>query len=132
VQRVAVTADLGEQGDVDPQAVEAVVDRQPVLIGGDEVPLTDSSELLQMRRPLTDLPPVPIPAGVRITTYADPDDDAELLRVTVGRLPGPPNRAAGRPPTLLSAAASRGSTRAGCSSRSTNTDKLFGFHWTKV
>ena len=22
--------------------------------------------------------------------------------------------------------------RAGCSSRSTNTDKLFGFHWTKV
>jgi hypothetical protein len=33
---------------------------------------------------------------------------------------------------MLSAAASRGSTRAGCSSRSTNADKLFGFHWTKV
>ena len=38
-------------------------------------------ELLQMRRPLTDLPPVTVPAGVRITTYSGPGDDAELLRV---------------------------------------------------
>ena len=38
-------------------------------------------ELLQMRRPLADLPPVTTPEGVRIDTYRGPDDDAELLRV---------------------------------------------------
>jgi mycothiol synthase len=38
-------------------------------------------ELLQMRRPLTDLPAVSIPDGVRIATYSGPADDAELLRV---------------------------------------------------
>lgn len=38
-------------------------------------------ELLQMRRPLTDLPEVTVPDGVRITTYSGPTDDAELLRV---------------------------------------------------
>ncbi len=38
-------------------------------------------ELLQMRRPLTNLPPPTTPDGVRIDTYRGPDDDAELLRV---------------------------------------------------
>jgi mycothiol synthase len=38
-------------------------------------------ELLQMRRPLTDLPPVTPADGVRLTTYSGPDDDRELLRV---------------------------------------------------
>ncbi|AEV73154.1 mycothiol synthase [Mycolicibacterium rhodesiae NBB3] len=38
-------------------------------------------ELLQMRRPLTDLPAVTVPDGVRIVTYSGPSDDAELLRV---------------------------------------------------
>jgi mycothiol synthase len=38
-------------------------------------------ELLQMRRPLADLPSVRTPDGVRIDTYRGPDDDAELLRV---------------------------------------------------
>ncbi|OBG70794.1 MULTISPECIES: mycothiol synthase [unclassified Mycobacterium] len=38
-------------------------------------------ELLQMRRSLREVPPAPEVAGVRIRTYAGPDDDAELLRV---------------------------------------------------
>ena len=38
-------------------------------------------ELWQMRRPLTDLPPATMPAGVQVRTYRGPDDDAELLRV---------------------------------------------------
>jgi mycothiol synthase len=38
-------------------------------------------ELLQMRRPLTDLPPVTVADGVRLATYSGPDDDRELLRV---------------------------------------------------
>ncbi|MCV7280591.1 mycothiol synthase [Mycolicibacterium flavescens] len=43
--------------------------------------LTVARELLQMRRPLTGLPPVQVPDGVRIRTYAGPSDDAALLRV---------------------------------------------------
>ncbi|KUI37660.1 mycothiol synthase [Mycobacterium sp. IS-1496] len=38
-------------------------------------------ELLQMRRPLTDLPPVTVADGVRLATYSGPGDDRELLRV---------------------------------------------------
>ncbi|MDH6198834.1 mycothiol synthase [Mycobacterium frederiksbergense] len=38
-------------------------------------------ELLQMRRPLADLPPLRTADGVRIATYAGPGDDAEILRV---------------------------------------------------
>jgi len=38
-------------------------------------------ELLQMRRNLTDLPPVSVAPGVWLTTYSGPEDDAELLRV---------------------------------------------------
>jgi mycothiol synthase len=43
--------------------------------------LEAARELLQMRRPLTNLPPLQMPDGVRIDTYRGPDDDAELLRV---------------------------------------------------
>lgn len=50
-----------------------------------------------MRRPLTDLPPVPIPAGVRITTYAGPDDDAELLRVNSAAFAWPPEQSGWTP-----------------------------------
>lgn len=38
-------------------------------------------ELLQMRRPLTDLPPVTVADGIRIATYSGPENDPELLRV---------------------------------------------------
>ena len=38
-------------------------------------------ELLQMRRPLHDLPEAVLPPGLRIRTYAGASDDAELLRV---------------------------------------------------
>ena len=43
--------------------------------------LEAARELLQMRRPLTNLPPLKMPDGVRIDTYRGPDDDAELVRV---------------------------------------------------
>ena len=38
-------------------------------------------ELVQMRRPLSDVPEAVAPSGVRIRTYTGPEDDAELLRV---------------------------------------------------
>jgi mycothiol synthase len=57
-------------------------DMEPARAVAAKLGVTAARELLQMRRPLTDLPPVPITVGVRITTYAGPDDDAvELLRV---------------------------------------------------
>lgn len=43
--------------------------------------LVAARELLQMRRPLSDLPPVRVSDGVRLRTYEGPSDDAELLRV---------------------------------------------------
>ncbi|MCW1822278.1 mycothiol synthase [Mycolicibacterium conceptionense] len=43
--------------------------------------LKPARELLQMRRPLADLPPLRSVDGVRISTYAGPADDAEILRV---------------------------------------------------
>src|ERR1700694_4260487 len=54
---------------------------EPARAAAATLDLTVARKLLQMRRPLTGLPPVTIPAGVRIGTYAGPGDDAELLRV---------------------------------------------------
>ena len=92
-------------------------------------------ELLQMRRPLTDLPPVDaLPTGVRIAhLLAARTTTPSCCASTTPRSRGIPSRAAGRTPTSPSAAASRGSTPPGCSWPSTTqTGKLLGFHWTKV
>ena len=43
--------------------------------------LDAARELLQMRRPLTDLPPVTVPPACGCAPTRGPDDDAELLRV---------------------------------------------------
>jgi len=90
-------------------------------------------ELLQMRRPLTDLPPVTIPGGVRITTYSGPGDDAELLRVNNAAFAWHPEQSGW---TLADIAERRGERwfdPAGLfMAFDENTDKLMGFHWTKV
>lgn len=90
-------------------------------------------ELLQMRRPLEDLPATPVPDGVRITTYSGPDDDAELLRVNNSAFAWHPEQG--------------GWTEADIDERRGEswfdpkgiflafdeaTGKLLGFHWTKV
>lgn len=95
--------------------------------------LTAVRELLQMHRPLTDLPPSSVPEGVRITTYSGPDDDAELLRVNNAAFAWHPEQG--------------GWTHAEIAERRTEewfdpaglflafdepTGKLLGFHWTKV
>jgi mycothiol synthase len=54
---------------------------EPARATAKSLGLQAARELLQMRRPLTDLPPLQTPHGVRIDTYRGPDDDAELLRV---------------------------------------------------
>lgn len=90
-------------------------------------------ELLQMRRPLTDLPTTTVPDGVRISTYSGPDDDAELLRVNNSAFAWHPEQG--------------GWTQADIDERrgeswfdpngiflvfDETTEKLLGFHWTKV
>jgi len=90
-------------------------------------------ELLQMRRPLTGLPPVTPAAGARLTTYSGPADDAELLRVNNAAFSWHPEQG--------------GWTEADIAERrdeawfdpdglflafDDESGKLLGFHWTKV
>ncbi|MCG5431280.1 mycothiol synthase [Mycobacterium sp. MYCO198283] len=90
-------------------------------------------ELLQMRRPLSELPPVDEPAGVMLRTYRGPEDDAELLRVNNAAFAWHPEQGGwtdadlderrGEPwfdPDGLFLAFDR------------DTGALLGFHWTKV
>ena len=90
-------------------------------------------ELLQMRRPLTDLPPVPAPDGVRITTYSGPADDAELLRVNNAAFAWHPEQGGW---TEADIAERRGEPWFDPDGLFMAVDersgKLFGFHWTKV
>lgn len=90
-------------------------------------------ELLQMRRPLTDLPPVVVPDGVRIETYSGPADDAELLRVNNAAFAWHPEQGGW---TTAEMAERRGESwfdPAGLFlAVDEQTGALLGFHWTKV
>jgi mycothiol synthase len=95
--------------------------------------LTVVRELLQMRRPLTDLPAVTIPDGVRIETYSGPADDAELLRVNNAAFAWHPEQGGW---TGADVAERRGEPwfdpEGLFMTVDEHTDKLLGFHWTKV
>ncbi len=90
-------------------------------------------ELLQMRRPLTDLPPVTVPDGVRIAAYSGPADDAELVRVNNAAFAWHPEQGGW---TAADIAERRGEPwfdPAGLfMAVDEHTGKLLGFHWTKV
>jgi mycothiol synthase len=102
-------------------------------------------ELLQMRRPLTDLPPVTVPPGVRLATYSGPDDDDELLRVNNAAFAWHPEQGGW---TEADIAERRGEpwfdaeglflafdqqTESGASGRQGDeAGGLLGFHWTKL
>jgi mycothiol synthase len=90
-------------------------------------------ELFQMRRPLTGLPPTTVPDGVRIVTYSGPDDDAELLRVNNAAFSWHPEQSGW---TAADIAERRGEPWFDPSGLfmavDENSDKLMGFHWTKV
>jgi mycothiol synthase len=90
-------------------------------------------ELLQMRRPLTDLPPVSVPEDVLITTYSGPADDAELLRVNNAAFAWHPEQGGW---TYADIAERRGEPwfdpEGLFMAVDDNTHKLLGFHWTKI
>ena len=90
-------------------------------------------ELMQMRRPLRDIPELVVPEGVRIRTYGGASDDPELLRVNNAAFAWHPEQG--------------GWTEADITERrgepwfdpeglflafDETTGALLGFHWTKV
>ncbi|KAA0096662.1 mycothiol synthase [Mycolicibacterium sp. P1-18] len=95
--------------------------------------LVAARELLQMRRPLRDLPPVTASDGVVLRTYAGPEDDAELLRVNNAAFSWHPEQGGW---TEADVAERRGESwfdPAGLFlAFDSATKALLGFHWTKV
>lgn len=95
--------------------------------------LTVVRELLQMRRPLTDLPPVTIPNDVRIATYSGPADDAELLRVNNAAFVWHPEQGGWTESDIAERRAEPWFDPAGLFlAFDDQTGALLGFHWTKV
>ncbi len=90
-------------------------------------------ELLQMRRPLDDLPAVTVPDSVRIATYSGQADDAELLRVNNAAFAWHPEQGGW---TEADIAERRGESWFDPDgiflALDEPTGKLLGFHWTKV
>jgi mycothiol synthase len=95
--------------------------------------LTAVRELLQMSRPLADLPPVTVPAGVRIDTYRGPDDDAELLRVNNTAFAWHPEQGGWTPADIAERRDEPWFDPEGLfMAFDEETGELLGFHWTKV
>ncbi|MGH3637518.1 MAG: mycothiol synthase [Mycobacterium sp.] len=95
--------------------------------------LVAARELLQMRRPLSDLPPLAPRDDVLLRTYAGPDDDAELLRVNNAAFSWHPEQGGW---TEADIAERRGESWFDPEGLFLAFDQksgaLLGFHWTKV
>ncbi|WP_123026068.1 mycothiol synthase [Mycolicibacterium stellerae] len=90
-------------------------------------------ELLQMRRPLTQLPPVSIPPGVRVDTYRGAEDDAELLRVNNAAFAWHPEQGGWTDADIAERRAEAWFDPGGLfMAFDEETGQLLGFHWTKV
>ena len=97
------------------------------------VGLEAARELLQMRRPLTDLPPPRIPSGVRIDTYRGADDDADLLRVNNAAFAWHPEQGGWTDADIAERRAEAWFDPSGLfMAFDEKTGQLLGFHWTKV
>ncbi|OBF51052.1 mycothiol synthase [Mycolicibacterium monacense] len=90
-------------------------------------------ELLQMRRPLTDLPPVTVADGVRLATYSGPVDDPELLRVNNSAFAWHPEQGGWTDADIAERRAEAWFDPAGLFMAFDDASgQLLGFHWTKV
>ncbi len=90
-------------------------------------------ELLQMRRPLTDLPPLRTADGVRISTYAGPADDAEILRVNNAAFSWHPEQGGWTEQDIEERRGEPWFDPEGLfEAFDERTGTLLGFHWTKV
>lgn len=90
-------------------------------------------ELLQMRRPLTDLPPTPVTDGIRITTYSGSADDASLLRVNNAAFTWHPEQGGWTEAEITERRGEPWFDPDGLFlALDENTGDLLGFHWTKI
>jgi mycothiol synthase len=93
-------------------------------------------ELLQMRRPLRDLPPVPASGdapGIRVRSYGGTDDDAELLRVNNAAFAWHPEQGGWSSADIAERRAEAWFDPGGLfMAVDAETRRLLGFHWTKV
>ena len=95
--------------------------------------LAAARKLLQMRRVLTGLPAVAVPAGVRIDTYRGRDDDAELLRVNNAAFAWHPEQGGWTDADIAERRAEPWFNPEGLfMAFDEETGELLGFHWTKV
>lgn len=95
--------------------------------------LTPVRELMQMRRSLRDLPPALASDGVRIRVYAGPADDAELLRVNNAAFSSHPEQGGWTQADIDERRDEAWFDPAGLFLAFDDaSDRLLGFHWTKV
>lgn len=99
----------------------------------DALNLTVARELLQMRRTLSDLPPLRTVDGVRISTYAGPADDAEILRVNNAAFAWHPEQGGWTEHEIAERRAEPWFDAEGLfEAFDADTGALLGFHWTKT
>lgn len=98
--------------------------------------LTAVRELWQMRRSLSDLPPLLGEPGVRLTTYPGPEVDAELLRVNNAAFHWHPEQGGWTQAEVDERRAESWFDPAGLflayDADDAAGERLLGFHWTKV
>ncbi|WP_067504798.1 mycothiol synthase, partial [Nocardia puris] len=97
--------------------------------------LVTARELWQMRRSLAtpELPELTVPDGVRLRTYAGPDDDAELLRVNGAAFAWHPEQGAWTERDIAVRRAEPWFDPAGLFIATAADERtVLGFHWTKV
>lgn len=90
-------------------------------------------ELIQMRRPLTDVPEFAVPQGVSIRGYGGVDDIAEVLRVNNAAFSWHPEQGGWNRADVLDRTAEPWFDPEGVLLAVDElSDELLGFHWTKV
>jgi mycothiol synthase len=89
-------------------------------------------ELIQMRRPLSEIPDHDVPQGISIRTWAGNDDNAELLRVNNAAFSWHPEQGGWTEEDIAARLAEPWFDPAGLFLAFDETGVLRGFHWTKV
>jgi len=91
-------------------------------------------ELLQLRRDLTGLPELTVPADLRLRTYAGPADDAELLRVNNAAFEWHPEQGGWTQAQIDERTGADWFDPAGVflAFDAADDQRLLGFHWTKI
>jgi mycothiol synthase len=126
-----IRAGLAEGGD--GARIWAHGNLEPARAVATALGLTNVRELWQMRRPLADLPEVTVAPGIRLRTYAGPDDDAELLRVNNAAFSWHPEQGGWTEADLAERRGEEWFDAEGLFlAFDDQTEALLGFHWTKV